>query len=416
MTRIIRALLSAAAFAALSFNIAHAQAGPVTVQFNDPNCASWALSGSAPTFTLTCQALSCSIASVPANPQPTDTPTLTATCSGAIGAVTYTWANAGGPAGCPLVTASTTSTNGPLSTGGAAVAGCGYKVTAKDAQNAGGVANISLTWSSGPPPAPSGCSVAFTVGSASLPTTGGSITMVGSCTGNVSGSTTYAWTKNGASFVSGASASDTLAAGGSAGSTTTYAFQATNPGSTTTSTQQLVTVAGTGGGGGSMDLTGCTAQGYVGRGLDVTFPVSSNTSVPNGAQNATPGGTFGNSDALVVRFTTPAAGVNDQSVFQPAGNVPFQNTTRVYTVSTQPCQIATSGTPTGSIVYATVSQSPAITINNAVCPYNPAVCPVYGAWLTPNTTYYVTMVNKTGFVGAGSCAGSSCDMRIDFNK
>jgi hypothetical protein len=38
------------------------------------------------------------------------------------------------------------------------------------------------------------------------------------------------------------------------------------------------------------------------------------------------------------------------------------------------------------------------------------------AYLQPNTTYYVTMVNRTGFGGAGSCLYGSCDMRIDFNK
>ena len=177
--------------------------------------------------------------------------------------------------------------------------------------------------------------------------------------------------------------------------------------------------SGGGGGGGAIDLSGCTSAGYVGRGLDVTYPVAENTSISNGAGAASPSGTFGNNDALVVRFTTPAVVVDNISVFQPAGNPPSQGTNRVYTLSTQPCQFAASSAPTGSILYAASGQSPAITVKLATCPYagTPYVifCGGY-AWLQPNTTYYVTMVNRTTFGGAASCAYASCDMRIEFNK
>ena len=109
----------------------------------------------------------------------------------------------------------------------------------------------------------------------------------------------------------------------------------------------------------------------MGRGLDVAFPATGNTSIFNGALAASPSGTFGNSDALVIRFTTPAAGVNNVSVFQPAGNAPYQNTVRVYTVATSPCVFANSTMsfpPTSPYVYSTVSQSPAITMNIGTCP------------------------------------------------
>ncbi len=99
MTRIIRSILAAAALAALTASITHAQAGPATVSFNDPNCAAWAMTQSGSTFTLTCQNLTCSIAAVPANPQPTDAVLLTATCNGS--PTGYTWTQMGGPAACP---------------------------------------------------------------------------------------------------------------------------------------------------------------------------------------------------------------------------------------------------------------------------------------------------------------------------
>jgi hypothetical protein len=108
--------------------------------------------------------------------------------------------------------------------------------------------------------------------------------------------------------------------------------------------------------------------------------------------------------------------VNDQAVFQPAANPPAQGTPRVYTLGTQPCLFATSNVPSGPILYATAGSSPAITVNNKSCPYAAGVCPVYGAWLQPNTTYYITMVNRQSFTNTtGSCAYASCDMRIDFN-
>ena len=100
-----------------------------------------------------------------------------------------------------------------------------------------------------------------------------------------------------------------------------------------------------------LDLSGCTAAGYTGRGSRRRRTRSTaNTSIPNGASSGVArAARFGNNDALVVRFTTPAAGVNNQTVFQPAGNPPSQNTDRVYTLSTLPCQFATSSEPTGSI-------------------------------------------------------------------
>ena len=417
MTRILRILLAATALVAASFNISYAQSA-ATVSFNDPNCASWGMTQSGNTFTLTCQSLVCNITADKPAPLPTDAPNLNAVCTGATGSTAYTWSRIGGPGTCPAVTGGA-GTTASVAAPGSTQIGCVYKVAAVDPANGGGSGTITLSFSTAPPAQPSGCKVTFSVGSANLPNAGGSITMVGSCTTNVDANTTYAWTKGGTSFLSGNTASDTLGAGGTSGTTTTYAFQATNAGAPTTNTQQLVTVAGSSGGGGAFDMSGCTAAGYTGRGLDIPYPVSTGTRIYNVAFNASPGGTFGNGDAVVLRFTTPAAGVNNQSKLVPASNAGSQGTPRVWTIATQPCQFATSNTTTGTIAYATAGPSPTITVNIGTCPaaYVAAgTCGAFGAYLQPNTTYFLTVVNRSSFTNpAGSCGISSCDMLVDFN-
>jgi hypothetical protein len=274
--------------------------------------------------------------------------------------------------------------------------------------------NLTITCNTGVvggPTAPS-CS------GANIALAGSTLTFTATCTQGTNPITSV--TLNGVSLCSGAACTNPSSPVSVPGlavplSTTNYIVTASDGQLQGSSSATFVVGSG---GGGAIDLSGCTAAGYTGRGLDITFPTVTNTSIGNGANAAAPKGSFGNNDALVVRFTTPAAGVNDQTVFQPAGNAPSQNTGRVYTLSTQPCQFATSSTPTGSILYATSSQSPAITVNVKACPYTGAYAGYcnMAAYLQPNTTYYVTMVNRTGFGGAGSCLYGSCDMRIDFNK
>ena len=279
--------------------------------------------------------------------------------------------------------------------------------------SAGTSANINITCNTGG----GGGATAPTCAGANIAAAGSTLTFTATCTKGTNPMTSVAM--NGVSQCSGAACTSPFVV--SVPNipvpvvTTNYTVTASDGQLTGSST---ATYVASGGGGGAIDLSGCTSAGYVGRGLDVTYPTAGNTSIANGASAASPSGSFGNNDAIVVRFTTPAAGVNDVTVFQPAGNPPAQNTNRVYSLSTQPCQFATQSTPSGSILYGVSSQSPAITVKIGTCPYT-GVYVGYcysAAWLQPNTTYYVTMVNRTTFGGAGSCAYGSCDMRIDFNQ
>lgn len=409
MTRIIRILIAAAALAAFTFNMAHAQ-GAATITFNDPNCASWAMSGTAPNFTLTCQSLTCSVsANIPA-PLPTDSVLLTASCAGSGGSTTYTWSKFGGPGTCPSIVGSTTAAT--VSAPGSTQIGCIYRVAASDPTNGGGSANITLNFSATPPASPSNCSVNFTAGSASLPVTGGAIVMIGSCATNVNGSTTYAWTKSAVAFSATQTASDTLAANqGTSAVTWTYAFTATNAGATPTTTTQLVTVAGTGGGGSGIDMTACTAAGYVGHGVDIAWPVAGNT--PRVFTTPTVGN-FGDSDMIVVRFVAPLTDTSNPvgSTITASEFSSYPSTPRLATLSTAPCVVATSGTPNSTILAASAT-------TGAPNLYMALVGTGFGyqAKLIPGQTYYINYVNRTNYNGAASCTSSSnCAVYIDFKN
>ncbi len=191
--------------------------------------------------------------------------------------------------------------------------------------------------------------------------------------------------------------------------TTTYSVTATDGSLNGSASVQYVV-----GGGGSIDLSACAAQGFTGRGVTVTsWPTSSgniNIAQLAGAA-ASPKGTFGNNDALVIRFTTPASD-GTTHVWQPAGDPPNQSVTRVSSVATQPCQIPTQSGASGSII-ATGGTYYAFDVGS--CKKTGFGSGCANTVLQPNTTYYVTMINRTSIGGVGSCPVSSCEMHLNFN-
>lgn len=406
MTQRFRLILAAcAAFVALAGAPAQGQSSRAIVTFNDPNCASWGVTQSGSNFTLTCQTLLCTLVADKPAPLPTDAVVLTASCAGFTGS-TYTWSKFSGPATCPAI-ASTTATASLAAPGGSGVSGCIYKVAATDAVNGAGSANITLNWSTALGASPSGCSVAFTVGSANMPSAGGPISMIAGCSANTNGATAWSWTKNGAAFGSGTTTSDLLAQNtGVSNVTTTYVVTATNAGSPATPTTQIVTVPGTGGGGG-IDMTACAAAGFTGRGLVMNYHVTGNERVYTSTI-----GNFGNTDAIVVKFTTPAADVTPaQFQLNYAGGTPQVN--RVATLDTKPCSFGTHYSLL-SLPAATTGQAPIFTV---------AVPPTVGGGgtgyvqLQGGTDYYITFINRNDFYGqpgsTPSCTASTCDAYID---
>ena len=407
MTRNLRLILAAfATFAALAGAPVQGQSSRAIVTFNDPNCASWGVTQSGSNFTLTCQTLLCTLTPDKPAPLPAEAVVLTGACVGLTGSA-YTWSKFSGPAGCPAIASTTATAN--LAAPGATVNGCVYKVAATDPVNGGGSATLTLNWTTALGVSPSGCSVAFTTGSATLLAAGGPVTMVASCTpSTVNAATAWTWTKNGVSAGSGSSLSDTLPQNTlTANVTYTYAVTATNSGSPPTTTQQNVVVTGTGGGGG-IDMTACTAAGFTGRGYDIGYFTSGNFRLYTNTL-----GSFGNYDAIVVSFTTPAADATGGASFSMiyAGGAP--QVKRLMTLGSSPCMF---GTGYSFIVPAATgkTQGPILNVN---------IAPLGGTGgvvqLLPNTKYYITFVNRNDFFGTAgytpSCTASTCDAYIDSN-
>src|SRR5258706_14934068 len=177
---------------------------------------------------------------------------------------------------------------------------------------------------------------------------------------------------------------------------TTYTITASD-GTNSDSKSTVYVVSG--GGGGAVDLSGCTALGYPNSGYyDAVYPTVQNLNVSNVFHAGIPGGPFGNSSALVVRFTTPSLGVNDgtQPNFQTWTG---SSTGRQMTIGTAPCLVPTvnSNLPADwahaslagvlkTVLSSTPTMTPVITADGLCAPslYN---CTNTGnLFLRPNTT------------------------------
>jgi hypothetical protein len=124
--------------------------------------------------------------------------------------------------------------------------------------------------------------------------------------------------------------------------TTTYTIVASDG---TLNGSNNIVYSPSGGSGGAVDLSACAALGYPNSAYyDATYPHGSNINIANIFHSATPSGMpFGNSSALVIRFTTPALGVNDtvNANFQP-WVLPASNNNHQATLGTAPCVVPTA--------------------------------------------------------------------------
>jgi hypothetical protein len=232
--------------------------------------------------------------------------------------------------------------------------------------------------------------------------------MVASCTGNTNTNTAWSWTKNGAAFASGTAATDTLPANTlTTAVSTTYQATATNAGATPTVTTQVVNVAGVGGGS-TIDLSACTAAGYVGHGVDIPYPLTGNSARVYTAASV---GNFGGSDMIVVRFVAPTSEITVGSRMSAGEYSIYPAANRLATLSTAPCVVATAPGASGNILASSKSQAPVFDL---------ALIGTGGfsqIKLTPGTTYYVNYVNRDYYNNpSSSCTKSNCAMFIDFQN
>lgn len=162
-------------------------------------------------------------------------------------------------------------------------------------------------------------------------------------------------------------------------------------------------------------VAACAAAGYAMRlvemgpcvpGKGCGYPIGVNYRVDTGrggppATNASPV-PFGNGDALIVHFRTPAADPSGGAHFNFNARGASPNVNRVAALSNVPCVFPTGFNPgamtgQGGTFHVTLTPNP--------------------GWLLlqPNADYYITLTNRDGFGGTPSCTAADCPVFIDAN-
>jgi hypothetical protein len=227
-----------------------------------------------------------------------------------------------------------------------------------------------------------------------------SITLTANCTAGTNPITSYTFSGTGVNTTPQSMASQSVAA---PSASTTFSVTASD-GSLSSTVLGSYTVGGAGPGTGSVDLSACTAQGFTGILMDLQYVAGAQTRLSSDKF-----GSFGNRNALVLRFTTPAV-AGDTSSIQFSQLAGTDQVFRVATVATLPCQIATAPGASGSILTSNgVSQSPSFPLQIG------GVSSLGRTALNPGTTYYITVVNRNGYKDTvGSCTkSSSCGVFMD---
>jgi hypothetical protein len=396
MTRFHRILLAAISAVIAFAGASSANAGSITL--SDPNCDSFNVVGPPGNQTLTCVVSSppvCTVQGPSAGSIGTAIP-LTAQCSPA--ATSWIWT--GGS--CANNTAQTCLANESAS------GNVSYTVQGSNAIAAGGVSNpLTVSWSSGPPPAPTGCVASIVTTPTTLTNAGGTANL--SVAGCLPANVTYNWTKN---VTAGWSTSanppaDSLPAGGTAGYTNTYTAQVCNGTTCITLPAKTAFVPGSGGGGGGTDLSACNAAGYTGKVIEVPYPLQTNNPRIWTATNANLG-SFGNNDMIIVKFVAQSPEAIPGAQIQMGYQDTASNVTRLATLSTQPCVVATADFTPSSVLATSGGNQPIIrfTVDGNAVTGKPK--------LTKGATYYVNYVNRSDYNGQPTCFNGSCGAYIDF--
>lgn len=245
------------------------------------------------------------------------------------------------------------------------------------------------------PGAPTGCSASASP--SSLASGGGGVMLSASCSGGTTANTVYTWSKNSSTFATGASASDTLPANGSASTASySYSVQACN-GAACSSAATTVSVAGTsGGGGGPIACSGFDAT----RVIDLPWKSGRNVLTNNF-------GGFRGNDAVVVRITVPAGLRSLAPGAIKMGEWGGGPVNRYATLTTTPCDFA------GRTRFVDFFSGTSIEVPLAVG--SPAPVPgIWGASLQPGQVYYLN-VRNTNDKGVPSCVGGTCNLFVEFN-
>jgi hypothetical protein len=380
---------AALASTAMVFAFVASPAQAATFTFNDTNCDSFSLAGSAPSQTLNCivsNAPSGCTISGPTTGTINVPVTLTATCAtGSANAWTWTGGNCAG-----LTTQSCAANSG-------SVGPVPYTVTPRNNVGAGNTAATTVTWSNTPPQAPSGCTLGASTGT--LPIGGGAVTLTASCSGG-GAPTSYAWT-----------AAPSPTSGFS--TTTAGAVQTPTIGATTFFT---VTPSNAGGSGNqatvSVNVT-TNNPGFCNQFSNV-LPIINATWGQAALWQSTAIGNFGdgNTTVWVFKLTVPA-GTQNSSYIGRFWALEYQGPTtfRQMTISTQACDFRAKDY-TGANGPLAVSNGTTVSVS-----YGVATPFIFGpAGLTAGQTYYVNVRNwQLDPSPQNSCAQTTCNaiMNLD---
>lgn len=261
-------------------------------------------------------------------------------------------------------------------------------------QGSGGSYTLICVPGGGGATAPSGCSVT-PMTTISLGSSGGSVTLNGTCTTNVIGSTVYKWTRTGGSSgtqtYTGASVTETLPANpGTSAVTYSYTMQACNGTDCASGVVKTVTVAAGGSSGGGGDFCG----------------QYTNVSQVNLPWNGSVRGSAGSQGVVVGKFTVPAGFSSTSYGMVTVVEYGTGAITRTVTVSPFACDFR-SGTD----------------ITGATAPMISKIVSTFGEYfsttnlgqgypvLIPGQTYYVNVRNRD-WSGANTCYSGTCDVTL----
>ena len=400
-----------------TFLVATAPTYAASITFDAPFCSGFSISGTGPSYTLSCETMACTAYVSASTVLPGQPIFMAVSCPGA-SIQSYEW-KVSGSAGCVA------PSPGPYNIlTGSTEASCTYRVIATASNGDKGSAVANVAWATTPAAAPS-CSAPSLVTSPSpLTSAGGTASLNVSCTGT---GITYAWRRTAptAGTVSVlATASDTLAANTTSGGITyTYVVDAcTGPTAASCSSQtvSVVVPSATGGGGGG---------GGGGTGLCAGLPNVVMMDVPWGGTVTTrgSGSTFQANGMVVAKFTVPA-GYATTPGFKGKVQAAEYGDPAVYrqtSLSTQACDFRGAATKTTDtyITDPTGNNNPLKFGfgNTAIVEFTVTGTALFTPQLVPGQTYYYNIRNWSPYANGGaggvSCTNASghCDIIVSHN-
>ena len=400
----------------LTFLVATAPTYAASVTFDAPFCSGFSVSGTGPSYTLTCETMACSAYVSSGTVLPGQPILIAVSCPATATIASYQW-SVSGSSGC------VTPSQGPyniFTIPGEAT--CTYRVIATATNGDKGSAVANVAWASTPAAAPSCSAPSLVTTPSPITSAGGTASLNVTCTGT---GITYAWHRTAptaGALGSASTATDSLAANsGSSGVTYTYVVDAcTGPTSASCSSQtvSVVVPSATGGGGGGGGTGMCAGLPNVVM-LDVPW---GGTVTTRGA-----GTTFQANGMVVAKFTVPA-GYTTTPGFKGKVQAAEYGDPAVYrqtSLSTQACDFRGAATRTTDsyITDPTGTNNPLKFGfgNTAIVEFTVTGTALFTPQLVPGQTYYYNIRNWSPYANGGaggiSCTGSTghCDIIISHN-